>query len=81
MTDKTGNIADKLASALADTYTLMLKTQNYHWNVTGYRFQPLHSMFEEQYENLFEAVDLLAERIRALGFLVPASYEGKPQQD
>lgn len=74
-TDKIGGVADKIANVLADTYTLMLKTQNYHWNVTGYRFQPLHSMFEEQYKDLFEAVDLWAERIRALGFLAPASYE------
>lgn len=75
VTDKIGGVADKIANVLADTYTLMLKTQNYHWNVTGYRFRSLHSMFEEQYKELFDAVDLLAERIRALGFLAPASYE------
>lgn len=68
-------IADGLSKLLADTYTLYLKTQNFHWNVTGPMFQPLHSMFEGQYINLAEAVDLIAERIRALGFLAPATYK------
>lgn len=68
-------IAEGLSKLLADTYTLYLKTQNFHWNVTGPMFQPLHGMFEEQYINLAEAVDLIAERIRALGFFAPATYK------
>ena len=67
-------IADGLSKLLADTYTLYLKTQNFHWNVTGPLFQTLHSMFESQYTNLAEAIDLIAERIRALDFLAPATY-------
>lgn len=63
-----------LKMALADSYVLFLKTHNYHWNVTGPYFQSLHSMFEEQYTDLFAAVDLLAERIRALGELAPGSF-------
>lgn len=67
-------IAEGLSKLLADSYTLYLKTQNFHWNVTGPMFQPLHSMFEEQYINLAEAVDLIAERIRAIGLFAPATY-------
>jgi len=67
-------IADGLSKLLADTYTLYLKTHNYHWNVTGPMFQTLHLMFEQQYNELALAVDLIAERIRALGFPAPASY-------
>ncbi len=67
-------IADGLARLLADSYTLYLKTHNYHWNVTGPMFQTLHLMFETQYNELALAVDLIAERIRALGFPAPASY-------
>jgi starvation-inducible DNA-binding protein len=67
-------IADGLSRLLADTYTLYLKTHNYHWNVTGSMFQTLHLMFETQYNELALAVDLIAERIRALGFRAPASY-------
>ncbi len=67
-------IADGLSRLLADTYTLYLKTHNYHWNVTGPMFQTLHLMFETQYNELALAVDLVAERIRALGFRAPASY-------
>ncbi len=67
-------IASGLSKFLADTYTLYLKTHNFHWNVTGPQFQTLHSMFEKQYEELADAVDLIAERIRALGFPAPASY-------
>nr|WP_283250892.1 Dps family protein [Rhabdothermincola salaria] len=59
---------------LADTYTLYLKTHNYHWNVTGPMFQTLHLMFETQYNELALAVDLIAERIRALGAAAPGSY-------
>ena len=67
-------IADGLAALLADTYTLYLKTHNYHWNVTGPMFQTLHLMFEQQYNELALAVDLIAERIRALGEPAPGSY-------
>lgn len=67
-------IADGLSRLLADTYTLYLKTHNYHWNVTGPMFNTLHLMFEEQYTELATAVDLIAERIRALGFPAPGSY-------
>jgi starvation-inducible DNA-binding protein len=67
-------IADGLSRLLADTYTLYLKTHNYHWNVEGPMFQTLHTMFELQYNELALAVDLIAERIRALGHYAPGSY-------
>jgi starvation-inducible DNA-binding protein len=67
-------IADGLARLLADTYTLYLKTHNYHWNVTGPMFNTLHLMFETQYNELALAVDQIAERIRALGHPAPGSY-------
>jgi len=67
-------IADGLSRLLADTYTLYLKTHNYHWNVTGPMFQTLHLMFEQEYNELALAVDLVAERIRALGAPAPASF-------
>lgn len=67
-------IADGLSRLLADSYTLYLKTHNYHWNVTGPMFNTLHLMFEGQYTELALAVDLIAERIRALGFPAPGSY-------
>jgi starvation-inducible DNA-binding protein len=67
-------ITDGLARLLADTYTLYLKTHNYHWNVTGPMFQTLHLMFEEQYNELALAVDLIAERIRSLGEPAPGTY-------
>jgi starvation-inducible DNA-binding protein len=67
-------IADGLSRLLADTYTLYLKTHNYHWNVTGPMFNTLHLMFENQYNELALAVDLIAERIRALGYPAPGSY-------
>ena len=67
-------IAKGLASLLADTYTLYLKTHNYHWNVTGPMFQTLHLMFETQYNELALAVDAIAERIRSLGAPAPGSY-------
>jgi starvation-inducible DNA-binding protein len=67
-------IAGSLARLLADTYTLYLKTHNFHWNVTGPMFQTLHLMFETQYNELALAVDLIAERIRALGAPAPGSY-------
>ena len=68
-------IADGLGKLLADSYTLYLKTHNYHWNVTGPMFNTLHLMFEEQYNELALAVDVIAERIRALGFPAPGSYQ------
>ena len=67
-------IANGLARLLADTYTLYLKTHNFHWNVTGPQFNSLHLMFETQYNELALAVDLIAERIRALGEPAPGSY-------
>lgn len=67
-------IADGLSHLLADTYTLYLKTHNFHWNVTGPMFQTLHLMFEQHYNELSLAVDLIAERIRALGHPAPGSY-------
>jgi len=67
-------IADGVSRLLADTYTLYLKTHKYHWNVTGPMFQTLHLMFETQYNELALAVDLIAERIRALDVLAPGSY-------
>src|SRR6476659_3485393 len=68
------SIVDGLSRLLADSYTLYLKTHNHHWNVTGPMFQTLHLMFEAQYNELALAVDLVAERIRALGFPAPATY-------
>jgi starvation-inducible DNA-binding protein len=67
-------IASGLSRVLADTYTLYLKTHNFHWNVTGPMFQTLHLMFETQYNELALAVDLVAERIRALGHVAPGTY-------
>jgi len=72
---KDTHVTDTLAEVLADTYALYLKTQNYHWNVTGSHFYPLHLMFESQYGALAEAVDTLAERIRALGAAAPGSFK------
>jgi starvation-inducible DNA-binding protein len=68
------DVAEVLKTVLADTYTLYLKTQNYHWNVTGPLFPQLHGIFEEQYQALAAAIDEVAERIRALGEFAPASY-------
>ncbi len=67
-------VCQGLSKLLADSYLLYLKTQNYHWNVTGKMFQSLHTLFEEQYQNLAEAVDEIAERIRALGEFAPGSF-------
>lgn len=67
-------IAEGLSRLLADTYTLYLKTHNFHWNVTGPQFNTLHQMFELQYTELALAVDIIAERIRALGEFAPGSY-------
>ncbi len=67
-------IAEGLSRLLADSYVLFLKTHNYHWNVTGPMFPALHTMFEEQYTELFTAVDDIAERIRSLGEFAPGSF-------
>jgi starvation-inducible DNA-binding protein len=68
-------IADGLSRLLADEYTLYLKTHNFHWNVTGPMFSTLHLMFETHYTEAATAVDLVAERIRALGFPAPGTYK------
>ncbi len=68
-------IAEGLSHLLADSYTLYLKTHNYHWNVKGPMFQTLHLMFETQYTELAMAVDMIAERIRSLGEKAPGSYK------
>ena len=68
------HVAAGLERLLAETYTLYLKTHNFHWNVTGPMFNTLHLMFEQQYGELALAVDEVAERIRALGFPAPGSY-------
>jgi starvation-inducible DNA-binding protein len=68
-------IAEGLSKLLADTYTLYLKTHNFHWNVTGPMFQTLHLMFETQYTELALAVDVIAERIRSLGSPAPGTYK------
>ena len=67
-------VAEGLSGFLADTYTLYLKTHNFHWNVTGPMFNTLHLMFETQYTEQWTALDAIAERIRALGFPAPGSY-------
>jgi starvation-inducible DNA-binding protein len=67
-------IAEGLSKVMADTYSLYLKTHNFHWNVTGPMFNTLHLMFEEEYNELWTAVDLIAERIRALGVYAPGSH-------
>lgn len=67
-------IAKGLSALLADTYTLYLKTHNYHWNVTGPHFNTLHNMFMTQYNELWVSLDVIAERIRALGEFAPGSY-------
>ncbi|HQR28201.1 MAG TPA: Dps family protein [Nocardioides sp.] len=73
-TEERASIAEGLSRVLADSYTLYLKTHNYHWNVTGPQFNTLHLMFEQQYTELANAVDEIAERIRALGHPAPGSY-------
>ena len=67
-------LAEELSKLLADSYTLYLKTHNFHWNVTGPMFQTLHLMFEQHYTELALAVDAIAERIRSLGHPAPGSY-------
>ncbi len=73
--DARKKVAEELSKVLADTYALFLKTQNYHWNVVGPDFNDLHDMFEKQYDELFEAIDEVAERIRAIGFKAPGTFE------
>lgn len=68
-------IAEALSKVLADTYMLYLKTHNYHWNVTGELFHSLHEQFEEQYTELADAIDEIAERIRALGYRAPGTFK------
>lgn len=67
--------AKALSVTLANSYVLYLKTQNYHWNVTGREFHQLHLLFETQYQDLFQAIDVLAERIRALGIYAPGTFK------
>jgi len=73
--DDRENIAKALSKLLADSYTLYLKTHNFHWNVTGPMFNTLHNMFMDQYTELWNALDVIAERIRALGHFAPGSYK------
>ncbi|MGF1670478.1 MAG: Dps family protein [Balneolaceae bacterium] len=68
-------IAKGLSRLLADSYMVYLKTHNYHWNVTGELFHSLHEQFEEQYTELAEAIDEIAERIRALGYRAPGTFK------
>ncbi len=72
--DARTEIAAGVSRVLADSYSLYLKTHNFHWNVTGPMFNSLHNMFEEQYTELATAIDEIAERIRALGERAPGSY-------
>ncbi|KTD19956.1 starvation-inducible DNA-binding protein [Legionella lansingensis] len=68
------DVIKKLSILMADTYAVYLKTQNYHWHVTGANFKAMHELFEMQYIELAEAVDTIAERIRALGHQTPATF-------
>jgi len=72
---KAEKAVDVYSHYIADSYYLYLKTHNFHWNVTGMHFYGLHKMFEEQYNALFGSVDVIAERIRAIGAFVPATFE------
>ncbi len=74
MIEHNKQVAEELSKLLAESYTLYLKTHKYHWNVTGPMFHSLHLLFEQQYTELAEAVDTIAERIRALGWKAPGSY-------
>jgi starvation-inducible DNA-binding protein len=73
--EKRKKIADGLSRLLADSYTLYLMTHNFHWNVTGPMFNTLHVMFMQQYTEQWTALDVIAERIRALGFPAPGTYK------
>lgn len=70
----TTDLGRSLAAALADSYNAFLYTQNYHWNVEGPFFKPLHDLFEEQYKEMFVAIDDIAERLRTLGFYAPGTF-------
>lgn len=72
--EQRANVAENLSEFLASTYTLYMKTLYYHWNVTGHSFHSLHELFEQQYEELHTAGDVLAERIRALGNITPGTF-------
>ena len=72
--DARAELGDALSRLLADSYTLYLKTHKFHWNVTGPNFVALHGLFMQEYTELATAVDLIAERIRALGPMAPGSY-------
>jgi starvation-inducible DNA-binding protein len=74
-TEDRAKIVESLSTVLADAYMLYLKTHNFHWNVTGPMFSALHVMFEEQYTEQWNALDDIAERIRALGHFAPATYK------
>jgi starvation-inducible DNA-binding protein len=74
-TENRAKIVESLSTVLADAYMLYLKTHNFHWNVTGPMFSSLHVMFEEQYTEQWNALDEIAERIRALGHFAPATYK------
>jgi starvation-inducible DNA-binding protein len=77
VTDKNRlSVVEGLARLLADTYALYIRTQNFHWNVVGPEFYSLHLLFEHQYKELAEAIDEIAERVRALGLYVDASFVG-----
>ncbi|TVQ71988.1 MAG: DNA starvation/stationary phase protection protein [Balneolaceae bacterium] len=73
--EQRSEISEALGHLLADSYMLYLKTHNYHWNVTGMNFQSLHAMFEEQYTELAQAIDDIAEQIRSLGHFAPGSFK------
>ena len=73
--DDRAKIVDGLSRLLADSYTLYLMTHNFHWNVTGPQFNSLHNMFMTQYTEQWNALDVIAERIRALGFAAPGTYK------
>ena len=74
-TEQRAAIVQGLSKLLADTYVVYLKTHNFHWNVEGPMFQTLHQMFMEQYTEIWNAVDLIAERIRSLGAYAPGTYK------
>ncbi len=68
-------VADMLCQLLADEHVLYIKLRNYHWNVTGMEFKPLHELFEEQYDTIAEFIDDIAERVRSLGFFTPGGMD------
>ncbi|NBC08674.1 MAG: DNA starvation/stationary phase protection protein [Bacteroidetes bacterium] len=74
-TSNRGQVADALKQLLSDEHILYIKLRNYHWNVTGIHFQQLHAFFEEQYTDLAEHIDDIAERIRSIGYFAPGSMQ------